>query len=105
MAAGTAACTAAGTAEKAATTRPGSTDSYTSMCRSHDVTTFSAPTGADGAGEPALGIPAVAGRVAHTGPPRQRLDDPADPPAPPDPTGAAPAYRHQLAAVPAHPGH
>jgi hypothetical protein len=32
------------------------------------------------------------------------LDHPADPEAPPHPTGAAPAQRHQLAAIPAHPG-
>ena len=46
------------------------------------------PGRADGAGEPALGIPADPGRAAQTRPPRRRLDDPADPEAPPDPTGA-----------------
>ena len=60
--------------------------------------------GADGAGEPALGLPADAGRVAQARPPRRRLDDPADPAAPPHPTGAGAAHRHQLAAVPAHAG-
>jgi hypothetical protein len=33
------------------------------------------------------------------------LDDPPDPEAPPHPTGAITAHRHQLAAVPAHPSH
>jgi len=37
--------------------------------------------------------------------PRGRLDDPANPEAPPDPTSAIAAHRHQLAAVPAHAGH
>ena len=60
---------------------------------------------ADGDGEPELGIPEDPGRAAQTRPPRRRLDDPADPQAPPDPTGAGAAHRHQLAAVPAHPGH
>ena len=36
--------------------------------------------------------------------PCRRLDDPADPDAPPHPTGTGPAHRYQLAAVPAHPG-
>ena len=56
-------------------------------------------------GEPELGIPQDPGRAAQTRPPRRRLDDPPDPQAPPDPTGTGPAHRHQLAAVPAHPGH
>jgi hypothetical protein len=43
---------------------------------------------ADGAGEPALGIHATAGRAAQARPPSRRLDDPPDPPAPPDPTGS-----------------
>jgi hypothetical protein len=52
-----------------------------------------------------MGIPAAAGRAAHTRPPRRRLDDRTDPPAPPHPTSTFAAHRHQLAAVPAHPGH
>jgi hypothetical protein len=51
-----------------------------------------------------LGVPADRGRAAHTRPSRGRLDDPADPAAPPDPTGTVAAHRHQLAAVPAHAG-
>src|SRR4051794_25993017 len=39
-------------------------------------------------GEPELGIPQDPGRAAQTRPPGRRLDDPLDPPAPPDPTGA-----------------
>ena len=39
-------------------------------------------------GEPELGIPQDPGRTAQTRPPRRCLDDPADPAAPPDPTGA-----------------
>ena len=42
----------------------------------------------DGAGEPELGISQDPGRAAQTRPPRRRLDDPSDPAAPPDPTGA-----------------
>src|SRR3954453_22436934 len=61
--------------------------------------------GADGPGEPALGIPEDPGRAAQTRSPCRRLDDPTDPDAPPHPTGTGPAHRHQLAAVPAHPGH
>src|SRR4051794_16798709 len=61
--------------------------------------------GADGAGEPALGVHAAAGRAAQARPPRGRLDDPADSAASPHPTSAGAAHRHQLAAVPAHPGH
>jgi hypothetical protein len=63
------------------------------------------PGSAHGPGEPALGIPADPGRAAHTRPPRRRLDDRTDPPAPPHPTSTFAAHRHQLAAVPAHPGH
>ena len=44
--------------------------------------------GADGAGEPALGVLEDPGRVAQARPPRRRLDDPADPAAPPHPAGA-----------------
>src|SRR4051794_6374863 len=36
---------------------------------------------------------------------RRRHDDPSDPEAPPDPTGAIATHRYELAAVPAHPGH
>jgi putative transposase len=46
---------------------------------------------------PALGLHATPGRVAQARPPRRCLDDPADPEAPPDPTGPGSAYRHQLA--------
>ena len=60
---------------------------------------------ADGDGQPELGIPEDPGRAAQTRPPGRRLDDPADPQAPPHPTGTGTAHRHQLAAVPAHPGH
>ena len=60
---------------------------------------------ADGDGQPELGIPKDPGRAAQTRPPGRRLDDPADPQAPPHPTGTGTAHRHQLAAVPAHPGH
>src|SRR6476469_8817610 len=52
--------------------------------------------GADGAGEPALGIPATPGRAAQARPPRWRLDDPTDPETPSDPTSAVAAHRHQL---------
>ena len=38
-------------------------------------------------------------RAAQTRPPGRRLNDPADPQAPPHPTGAATAHRHHLAAV------
>jgi putative transposase len=55
-------------------------------------------------GQPQLGIPEAPRRAAHTRPPRRHLDDPPDPQAPPDPTGTGPTHRHQLAAVPAHPG-
>ena len=61
--------------------------------------------GANGAGEPALGIHADPGRVAQTRPPRWRLDDPPDPRTAPDLTGTGPAHRHQLVTVPAHAGH
>ena len=44
---------------------------------------------ADGAGEPALGIPADPGRAAQTRPPRRRLDDP------PDPASATASHRHR----------
>jgi len=60
--------------------------------------------GAAGEGEPALGICAAAGRAARARPPWGRLDDPAHPAAPPDPTRAGPAHRHQVAAVRAHAG-
>ena len=53
---------------------------------------------------PRWGYLRTPGRAAQTRPPRRRLDDPADPEAPPHPTGAVAAHRHQLAAVPAHPG-
>src|SRR5689334_13063850 len=53
---------------------------------------------------PALGIPEDPGRAAHTRPSRGRLDDPADPAPPPNPTGTVAAHRHQLAAVSAHAG-
>jgi hypothetical protein len=56
-------------------------------------------------GRTRAGIPPDPGRAAQARPPGRRLDDPADPPAPPDPAGAAPTHRHQLAAVPARPGH
>src|ERR1051325_1769288 len=55
--------------------------------------------------QPELGIRADPGRVAQPRPPARCLDDPADPQAPPDPTGTGPAHRHQLAAAPAHPSH
>ena len=60
---------------------------------------------ADGNGQPELGIPKDPGRAAQTRPPSRRLDDPADPQTPPHPTGTDTAHRHQLAAIPAHPGH
>ena len=60
--------------------------------------------GADGAGEPALGVYEDPGRVAQARPSCGRVDDPADLEASPDPTGSGPAHRHQLAAVPAHAG-
>src|SRR6478609_1906928 len=47
---------------------------------------------------------AAAGRAARARPPWGCLDDPAHPAAPPDPTRAGPAHRHQVAAVPAHAG-
>src|SRR6185312_6239778 len=59
----------------------------------------------DGDGEPELGIQEDPGRAAQTRPPRRRLDDPPDPQTAPDTTGPGAAYRHQLAAVPAHTGH
>ena len=46
------------------------------------------PGGADGAGQPALGVHEDPGRAAQARPPRRRLDDPADPAAPPHPTSA-----------------
>src|SRR4051794_10781493 len=46
---------------------------------------------------PRWGVHADPGRAAHTRPPRRRLDSPADPSAPPDPTGSVAAHRHQLA--------
>ena len=46
----------------------------------------------------------IQGELLRTRLPRGRLDDPADPHTAPDPTGAVAAHRHQLAAVPAHPG-
>jgi hypothetical protein len=42
--------------------------------------------------------------AAQARPSHRRLDDPADPEAPPHPTSSAPAHRHQLAAIPAHTG-
>jgi hypothetical protein len=59
--------------------------------------------GADGAGEPELGLPPDPGRTAQTRPSRRRLDHPPDP-APPSDTPGPDADRHQLAAVPAYPG-
>jgi hypothetical protein len=59
----------------------------------------------DGTGELDLGIQEDPGRAAQARPPRWRLDDPSDPQAPPHPTSAIAAYRHQLEAVPAHTGH
>jgi hypothetical protein len=48
-------------------------------------------------GEPALGIPVDPGRAAQARSLRRRLDDPSDPSAPPDPTGAGPKYQNQAA--------
>jgi hypothetical protein len=47
--------------------------------------------GADGEGEPTLGILPDPGRAAQTRPSRRRLDDPPDPAPPPDPT--APVWK------------
>jgi hypothetical protein len=57
----------------------------------------------DGDGEPELEISQGAGRAAQPRPPRRSLDDPPDPAASPDPTGAGATHRHQLSAAPAHP--
>jgi len=60
------------------------------------------PDSADGAGEPALGVPTAPGRAAHARPPGRRLDDPRilkrrriPPAGTPTPVGGSPA----------HPGH
>src|SRR5690348_9270514 len=53
---------------------------------------------------PRWGYQRLQGEFAQARPPHRCLDDPADPATPPDPTGAGPAHRHQVAAVPAHPG-
>jgi putative transposase len=61
---------------------------------------LAALVGADGAREPALGVPEDAGRAAQTRPPRRRVDDPTHPQTPPDPTRAVAPDQYQLAAVP-----
>src|SRR4051812_42394903 len=50
---------------------------------------------------PSWGYRRIQGELLKPRPPRRRLDDPADPAAPPDPTSAGTTHRHQLATVPA----
>ena len=54
---------------------------------------------------PRWGYLRIQGRAAQARPPRRCLDDPADPRAPPHPTGAIAAHRYQLATVPPRAGH
>ena len=59
---------------------------------------------AAGPAEPELGIPTDPGRTAQARPPSRRLDDPARAHPAADTTRTDPGHRHQLAAVPPHPG-